>query len=131
MTDLDRVGGVPVVMKELLNAGLLHPHCLTVTGRTVRENLAGVPSVAELADKGKGKGQQAVLRPVSDPLSPPGRHMVVLTGNLAGESAVIKLSGKVRVCVVVCVCVGVGAWLGGLGCPCFGQSPLRLTFPHT
>ncbi len=93
MTDLDRLGGVPLVMKELLAAGLLHPDCLTVTGKTVAENLAGVPTVAELA--AQRKVEQAVLRPVANPLSPPGRHMVVLTGNLASDSAVIKLSGKV------------------------------------
>lgn len=96
MTDLDRLGGVPLVMKELLNAGLLHGDCLTVTGRTVGENLQWVPTVAELPIR------QDVLRPVSNPLSAPGRHMVVLTGNLAADSAVIKLSGKVR----VRVCVG-------------------------
>ena len=98
MTDLDRIGGVPLVMKELLHAGLLHGDCRTVTGQSVEENLQSVSTVAELPIR------QDVLRPVSAPLSPPGRHMVVLTGNLAAESAVIKLSGKVS--------VGVGVWVG-------------------
>lgn len=62
----------------------------------MEENLQWVPTVAELPIR------QDVLRPVSAPLSPPGRHMVVLTGNLAAESAVIKLSGKVSVWVWVC-----------------------------
>lgn len=108
MTDLDRLGGVPIVMKELLSAGLLHGDCLTVTGQTVEANLEWVPTVAELPI------QQNVLRPVASPLSPPGRHMVVLTGNLAAESAVIKLSGKVGRFLwgvgCVCVCVWVG-WI--------------------
>lgn len=90
MSDLDRIGGVPVVLRELLDAGLLHGQCMTVTGRTVAENLAGVPAVAAL-------GQQDVLYPVSSPLSPGGNHILVLKGNLAPESAVCKLSGKLNV----------------------------------
>eukprot|EP00439_Symbiodinium_sp_Y106_P025202 s1136_g3.t1 len=80
MSDLDKIGG------ELLDAGLLHGHCMTVTGRTMAENLAGIPSVAAL-------GVQDVLYPVSKPLAPKGNHILVLKGNLA-ESAVCKLSGK-------------------------------------
>jgi len=87
MSDLDKIGGVPVVMRELLDAGLLHGDCMTVTGRTVAENLAGTPSVAAL-------GLQDVLYPVSKPLAPAGNHILVLKGNLAPESAVCKLSGK-------------------------------------
>jgi len=87
MHDLDGVGGVPAVMRELLDAGLLHGDCMTVTGRTVAENLADVLPVTKRA-------KQEVLRPFSDPLSPAGNHIIVLSGNLAPESAVLKLSGK-------------------------------------
>ena len=87
MSDLDQVGGVPVVMRELLDAQLLHGDCLTVTGRTVAENLQDVPSLTEL-------GAQEVVYSVKKPLAPAGHHIVVLKGNLAPESAVCKLSGK-------------------------------------
>jgi len=87
MHDLDGVGGVPAVMRELLDAGLLHGDCLTVTGRTVAENLAGVAPV-------RARVAQEVLRPFGDPLAPAGNHIVVLRGNLAPQSAVVKLSGK-------------------------------------
>lgn len=87
MNDLDRVGGIPVVMRELLDAGLLHGGCMTITGKTVAENLAGVPNVA-------GLGSQDVLLPLTAPVSPAGNHILVLRGNLAPDSAVIKLSGK-------------------------------------
>lgn len=91
MSDIDDVGGLPVIMKELLENGFLHGDCMTVTGKTVAENLASTPSIAEL-----GGGQQ-VLFPVSSPLSPAGNHILVLSGNLAPESAVCKLSGKQNV----------------------------------
>jgi dihydroxy-acid dehydratase len=81
MADLDRVGGVPVVMRELLDAGLLHGDCLTVTGRTVAENLAGVE---------RPVGQD-VVRPVSDPIHAQGGY-AVLYGSLAPEGAVVKAS---------------------------------------
>lgn len=87
MHDLDQVGGVPAVMRELLDAGLLHGDCLTVTGKTVAENLADVAPV-------RARAAQEVLRPFADPLAPAGNHIVVLRGNLAPESAVVKLSGK-------------------------------------
>jgi len=87
MHDLDGVGGVPAVMRELLDAGFLHGDCLTVTGKTVAENLADVPPVSRRA-------HQEVLRPLSNPLAPAGNHIVVLSGNLAPESAIVKLSGK-------------------------------------
>jgi len=82
MTDLHRVGGTPRVMKELLDAGLLHGDALTVTGRTVAENLAGLTF---------GNGQDVVL-PVDSPLEATGT-MVVLKGNLATEGCVMKTSG--------------------------------------
>lgn len=88
MTDLDGVGGIPAVMKELYEAGFIHGDCMTVTGKTVAENLAAVPSLSE-------RGAQDVLFPVSKPFSPAGNHMLILSGNLASESAVLKLSGKI------------------------------------
>ena len=83
MADLDRVGGVPLVMKELLKAGLLHGDVLTVTGRTVRENLESL----ETADV------QDIVYPVDAPLNPSG-GLVILKGNLAPEGAVIKVAGS-------------------------------------
>ena len=82
--DLHRAGGIPQVMKLLLDAGLLHGHCLTITGKTVAENLAAVPSVAA-ADQG-------VIRSVAEPIYAQG-HLAVLRGNLAPEGAVAKISG--------------------------------------
>jgi len=87
MADLNRIGGLPVVMKELLNAGLLHGDCLTVTGETVATNLMEVPCLQDLP-------AQEVIFPVSKPFSAPGNHIMVLKGNLAPDSAVLKLSGK-------------------------------------
>ena len=83
-TDLHRVGGVPLVMKMLLAHGLLHGDCLTVTGRTIAENLADVPSEPSAA--------QDVIRRWSQPLYAEG-HLAVLRGNLAPEGAVAKISG--------------------------------------
>jgi dihydroxy-acid dehydratase len=82
--DLHRAGGIPAVMKRLLAEGLLHGDCLTVTGRTISENLAGLPELAA--------GQQ-IIRPLSDPIQPFG-HIRILRGNLAPEGAVAKLTGK-------------------------------------
>merc|ERR1719345_632216 len=78
---------VPVVMKELMETGFLHKDTLTVENKTLDEVLSSVPRIREL------KTQQ-VLFPVSNPLSPPGNHLVILKGNLAPDSAVLKLSGK-------------------------------------
>ena len=83
-TDLHRAGGVPVVMKMLLAHGLLHGDCLTVTGRTIAENLA---SLADVPPTG-----QDVIRPWGTPLYAEG-HLAVLRGNLAPEGAVAKISG--------------------------------------
>ncbi|MGN1401051.1 MAG: dihydroxy-acid dehydratase [Bacillus sp. (in: firmicutes)] len=83
MNDLCEVGGVPAVMKLLLREGLLHGDCLTVTGKTMAENLAGFPDLTA--------GQQ-VIYPVDAPLKPHG-PLVVLKGNLAPEGAVMKISG--------------------------------------
>ena len=87
MVSLHKIGGVPVVMRELLEHGFLHGDALTVTGRTVAENLRGAPRLAEL-------GEQDIVRPVARPVAPPGNHISVLKGNLAPESCVLKLSGK-------------------------------------
>ncbi len=83
MADLDRVGGVPMVLKELLDAGLLHGDCLTVTGKTMAENLAEIdpPGV-----------DGAVVYPVSNPLRPMG-GIAVLQGSLAPRGAVVKVAG--------------------------------------
>ncbi|MEZ4516865.1 MAG: dihydroxy-acid dehydratase [Chloroflexota bacterium] len=84
MEDLQAVGGTPAIMKYLLENGLLNGDCLTVTGKTVRENLADVP---ELAD-----GQE-IIRPLDNPIKPTG-HIEILRGNLAPEGAVAKITGK-------------------------------------
>ncbi|MHB1475091.1 MAG: dihydroxy-acid dehydratase [Dermatophilaceae bacterium] len=83
MTDIDRVGGVPVVMKALLDAGLLHGDCLTVTGRTVAENLSDVPPPDP---------DGHVLRVVSEPIHKTG-GLTILRGSLAPEGAVVKSAG--------------------------------------
>ena len=84
MEDLDRVGGTPAVMKYLLEQGLMHGDCLTVTGQTVAENLAKVPGLTEGQD---------VIRPVARPLKATG-HLQILRGNLAPGGAVAKITGK-------------------------------------
>lgn len=83
MSDLDRVGGVQAVMKYLLKAGLLHGETMTVTGRTLAENLEQAPDLAE---------KQEVIRSLEQPLSPSG-PLVILKGNLAPEGAVCKIAG--------------------------------------
>jgi dihydroxy-acid dehydratase len=83
-TDLHRVGGIPQVMKMLLEQGLIHGQCLTVTGKTVAENLARVPSAPPAG--------QDVLRPWGNPIYAEG-HLSILRGNLAPEGAVAKVSG--------------------------------------
>ncbi|GGC98226.1 dihydroxy-acid dehydratase [Tersicoccus solisilvae] len=83
MNDIDRIGGVPVVMKALLDAGLLHGDCLTVTGKTVAENLADInPPDPD------GK----ILRALADPIHPTG-GITILKGSLAPEGAVVKSAG--------------------------------------
>lgn len=88
MNDLHRVGGTPAVLRALLDEGMLHGDCITVTGRTIAENLKDIPSVYER--------KQDVVRPMKRPLHPTG-HLVILGGNLAPEGAVAKVAGlKVR-----------------------------------
>jgi len=83
MIDLDRVGGVPMVMKALLDAGLLHGDCMTVTGRTMAENLAALDPPAPDGE---------VVHAVSDPIHPIG-GIAVLTGSLAPKGCVVKVAG--------------------------------------
>ncbi|MEM9770103.1 MAG: dihydroxy-acid dehydratase [Cyanobacteria bacterium P01_D01_bin.73] len=83
-TDLHRAGGIPQVMKMLLNEGLLHGDCMTVTGKTVAENLIGVPD--------KPDEDQDVIRQWGKPLYQKG-HLAILKGNLAYEGSVAKISG--------------------------------------
>lgn len=83
MTDVDRIGGVPVVMKALLDAGLLHGDCLTVTGKTVAENLE---HIAPPDPDGK------VLRALANPIHPTG-GITILKGSLAPGGAVVKSAG--------------------------------------
>ena len=82
MADLDRVGGVPRVMKVLLDAGLLHGDVLTVTGNTVAQNLRDIPSISE----------SEIVRSVGRPITPTGT-LRILKGNLAPEGAVVKVAG--------------------------------------
>jgi len=84
MEDLHYVGGVPAVMKYLLREGFLDGDCLTVTGKTLGENLEGA---ADLADG------QDIIKPLNDPIKPVG-HIQILFGNLAEEGAVAKITGK-------------------------------------
>src|SRR5262249_15556825 len=84
MNDLHRVGGTPAVLKALLDAKLLHGGCLTVTGRTLADNVKDVESVYAR--------KQDVVRPLNRPLHATG-HLVVLHGNLAPEGAVAKTAG--------------------------------------
>jgi dihydroxy-acid dehydratase len=83
MADVDRIGGVPVVMQHLLDAGLLHGDCLTVTGKTVAENLAAIDPPAP---------DGAVIHPLSDPIHAVG-GIAVLGGSLAPSGAVVKVAG--------------------------------------
>ena len=82
--DLDRIGGIPALMKVLLGEGLIDGRCLTVTGRTVAENLKDVA--------GFEPGQR-IVRPLDDPIHPTG-HIQILRGNLAPDGAVAKITGK-------------------------------------
>ena len=84
MSQLVEIGGIVPLMKELMHAGLLHGDCLTVTGKTLKQNLAPF--------KRYPKGQQ-IIAPLSKPLKKDS-HLVVLRGNLAPEGAVAKISGK-------------------------------------
>ncbi len=82
--DLHKAGGIPQVMKMLLAHGLLHGDCMTITGKTVAENLRDVPN--------EPRGDQDVIRPWSNPMYPQG-HLAILKGNLAPEGCVAKITG--------------------------------------
>jgi len=84
MSELIAIGGIQPLMKTLLDAGLLHGDCLTVTGSTMAENLARVEPYPDGQD---------IIRPLSNPIKPDS-HLVVLKGNLAPEGAVAKITGK-------------------------------------
>jgi dihydroxy-acid dehydratase len=81
--DLHHAGGIPAVMKAMLNAGLLHGDCITITGRTVAENLAEVPLPTPTQD---------VIRPIDKPMYAEG-HLAILRGNLSPEGCVAKITG--------------------------------------
>ena len=82
--DLHRAGGIPQVMKMLLQAGLLHGDCITITGKTVAENLADVPDAP--------RADQDVIRPITNPMYTHG-HLAILKGNLSPEGCVAKITG--------------------------------------
>jgi len=82
--DLHNIGGLPAVMKLLLAEGYLHGDCLTVTGKTVAQNLADLPGLSD---------NQEVLRPLENPIKQTG-HIQIMRGNLAPDGAVAKITGK-------------------------------------
>jgi dihydroxy-acid dehydratase len=84
MEDLQGVGGTPAVLKLLLERGLIHGDCLTVTGKTLAENLESLP--------GLSAGQE-IIKPWDKPIKPSG-HIQILYGNLASEGSVAKITGK-------------------------------------
>ncbi len=84
MSELVAIGGIQPLMKRLLEAGLLHGDCLTVTGQTLAENLSRVADYPPAQD---------IIRPLSDPMKK-NSHLVVLYGNVAPDGAVAKISGK-------------------------------------
>ena len=81
--DLHRAGGIPAVMKVLLDAGLLHGDCMTITGKTVAQNLASVPALSP---------DQDVIRAITQPMYTEG-HLAILKGNLSPEGCVAKITG--------------------------------------
>ncbi len=84
MEDVHEVGGIPAVLKYLLKKGLLHGDCLTVTGKTLAENLLDVPDLAEGQD---------VIKPLESPIKETG-HLRIMFGNLAEDGCVAKITGK-------------------------------------
>jgi dihydroxy-acid dehydratase len=85
MEDLHNIGGVPAVMKYLLKNGLLHGDCLTVTGRTIAENLENIPDLEF--------EKQDIIAPLQEPLKVTG-HLQILYGNIASGGSVAKITGK-------------------------------------
>ena len=84
MKDLHKVGGVPAVLKYMLKQGMLHGDCITVTGKTLAENLADVSGLTE---------GQTIIRPLDNPIKPTG-HIRILKGNLASGGSVAQITGK-------------------------------------
>ncbi|MFT5915398.1 MAG: dihydroxy-acid dehydratase [Bacteroidia bacterium] len=84
MEDVHRIGGIPAVMKYLLKEGFIHGDCLTVTGKTIAENLANIPDL---------DFEQEVIHAVSNPIKETG-HLQMLFGNLAEQGSVAKITGK-------------------------------------
>lgn len=84
MEDVHEVGGIPAVLKYLLKKGLLHGDCLTVTGKTIAENLLDVPDLKEGQD---------VIKPIENPIKPTG-HLRIMFGNLSEDGCVAKITGK-------------------------------------
>ena len=84
MEDLHEIGGIPIVLKYLLDCGFLHGECLTITGKSLKENLNNVEVL---------KFDQDVIRPIEKPIKPTG-HIRILYGNLAEEGSVAKITGK-------------------------------------
>jgi len=84
MEDIHQVGGIPAVLKYLLNEGLIHGDCLTVTGKTLAENLQNIPDLAP---------NQQIIKTIKNPIKSSG-HIRILRGNLAPEGAVAKITGK-------------------------------------
>eukprot|EP00121_Abeoforma_whisleri_P007848 Awhi_evm1s7179 len=84
MEDLHNVGGTPAVIKYLLSKGFLHGECLTVTGKTLRENVADLPGLKEGQD---------IIQDIEKPIKATG-HLCILRGNLAPEGSVAKITGK-------------------------------------
>lgn len=84
MEDLHRAGGIPAVMKFMLESGMLHGDCLTVTGKTIAENLAELPGLKE---------GQKIIKPLNAPIKETG-HLRILYGNLAEKGSVAKITGK-------------------------------------
>ena len=82
--DLHHAGGIPQVMKTLLVAGLLHGDCITITGKTVTQNLADLPAAP--------RADQTVIRPITQPMYAQG-HLAILRGNLSPEGCVAKITG--------------------------------------
>jgi dihydroxy-acid dehydratase len=85
MEDLHNIGGIPMVMKYLLSKGMLHGDCMTVTGKTIAENLASIPEIEF--------EKQKIIYPIENPLKSSG-HLQILYGNIAQGGSVAKISGK-------------------------------------
>lgn len=84
MEDLHRVGGTPAVLKYLMEEGLINGNLMTVTGKTMAENLEKLPGLSL---------GQTIIKPLSDPIKPSG-HIQILKGSLAPEGSVAKITGK-------------------------------------